>query len=78
MKRPVVNMTDRERAGRILVGALAVLAGIALIGSGPALATVLEALLILAGLDLVVSGASGFCPLYHWMGRTPRSTGRPT
>jgi hypothetical protein len=38
---------------------------------------VLEALLIAAGLDLVVTGALGHCPLYQRLGHMPRSLRRP-
>jgi hypothetical protein len=38
----------------------------------------LEALLVAAGLDLMVTGATGFCPLYHRLGYVPRSLRRPT
>ena len=78
MKRPVVNITPIERAGRILVGALAAIAGIALLAaaSGP-LVVILELLLVLAGLDLVVTGALGHCPLYHKLGHVPASLRRP-
>jgi Protein of unknown function (DUF2892) len=32
--------------------------------------------LALAGLDLVVTGALGHCPLYHKLGRVPQSLRR--
>ena len=35
-------------------------------------------LLVLAGLDLVVTGALGHCPLYAELGRLPPSLRRPT
>ena len=77
MKRPIVNITPAERLGRIAVGLLGVIAGIALLGSagGPVL-VVLELLLVLAGLDLIVTGAMGHCPLYAKLGHTPRSLRR--
>lgn len=74
MKRPVVNITPAERAGRILLGILGVVGGVVLLGSaGGAFVTVLELLLVLAGLDLVVTGSLGHCPLYHRLGHIPRS-----
>lgn len=74
MKRREINITPAERAGRILIGLLGVIGGILLIAaSGGALATVLEVLLVLAGLDLIVTGALGHCPLYRKLGFTPRS-----
>jgi len=74
MKRPVVNITPAERTGRVLLGLLGVVGGLVLLGSaGGALAIVLEVLLVLAGLDLVVTGALGHCPLYRKLGHTPAS-----
>jgi hypothetical protein len=69
-----VNITPAERAGRIVVGLAAVIAGIVLLaGAGSALAVVLEGLLVAAGLDLAVTGALGHCPLYAKLGYLPRS-----
>jgi hypothetical protein len=69
-----VNITLAERAGRIAVGLVAVMAPIVLLASaGPALAVVLEALLVAAGLDLAVTGALGHCPLYAKLGYPPKS-----
>jgi hypothetical protein len=78
MKRPEINITPRERLGRIAIGGAAAIAGLVLLASaGAALAVVLEALLVLAGLDLVVTGALGHCPLYHKLGHMPPSLRRP-
>ena len=69
-----VNITSAERAGRILAGLAGVVSGvILLIGAGSVLAVVLEALLIAAGLDLVVTGALGHCPVYARIGYLPKS-----
>jgi hypothetical protein len=69
-----VNITPTERLARLAVGALAALAGVVLLTSaGSVLAVVLELLLILAGLDLVVTGALGHCPLYATLGHMPTS-----
>ena len=79
VKRPVVNLTSVERAARVLVGAAGVIAGALLLASaGAAWAVVLEALLLVAGLDLIVTGAIGHCPLYRALGYVPRSLRRPT
>ena len=59
---PSINITPAERLGRIVLGTLAAVA--------------LEVLLIAAGLDLVVTGALGHCPLYHKLGYVPRSLRR--
>lgn len=77
MKRPSINITPAERAGRVLVGAAAVIAGLVLlVSAGGALTAGLEVLLVLAGLDLVVTGALGHCPLYAKLGHTPGSLRR--
>ena len=73
-----VNITPVERLGRVVVGLAAVIAGIVLLTSaGPALAVVLEALLVAAGLDLAVTGALGHCPLYAKLGYLPTSLRSP-
>ena len=74
MRRPTINITPAERAGRLLVGLVGVIGGLVLLGtaSGTVVA-VLEVLLVLAGLDLAVTGALGHCPLYRRLGYTPPS-----
>jgi hypothetical protein len=67
-----VNITSIERVGRIVVGLLGVAGGVLLLaGAGSAIAVILELLLILAGLDLIVTGATGHCPLYQKLGHVP-------
>ena len=79
MKRLAVNITPVERAGRLVIGAGGAIAGLVLLASeGGTLAVVLEVLLVLAGLDLVVTGALGHCPLYRKLGYMPPSLRRPT
>jgi hypothetical protein len=74
MKRLAVNITPMERVGRIAIGAAAAIGGLVLLASaGGALAVALELLLVLAGLDLVVTGALGHCPLYKKLGYVPPS-----
>jgi len=78
-RRPTVNLTSPERAGRILLGTLGTVVGAVLLASSATIvAGVLEALLIGAGLDLVVTGALGHCPLYQRLGFVPSSLRRPT
>jgi hypothetical protein len=73
-RRLTINITPAERAGRIVIGAAAVVAAVVLLASaGSILAVVLEVLLAAAGLDLVVTGALGHCPLYQKLGHMPRS-----
>ena len=77
MRRPDINITPVERVSRIAVGAAVAIAGMILLASGAGpLAIVLEALLVLAGLDLVATGALGHCPLYHRLGYLPPSLRR--
>ena len=79
MKRPAVNISPPERVARILLGILGVVGGIILLGSaGGTFVAILEVLLILAGLDMIVTGALGHCPLYKKLGHVPRSLARPT
>ena len=74
MQRPIVNITIAERVGRIVIGLATAVAAIALLASGSSAgAAVLETLLLLAGLDLVITGALGHCPLYKKLGHTPAS-----
>jgi hypothetical protein len=69
-----VNISFVERIGRVVFGLAAILTGgVLLIGAGSALTVVLEVLLVLAGLDMLVTGASGHCPLYQRLGHIPRS-----
>ena len=73
-----VNITGTERAGRILLGLAAIIVGALLLtDAGSVLAVVLLALLVLAGADLVVTGALGHCPLYQKLGFVPPSLRRP-
>lgn len=69
-----INITPAERAARILIGGLGAVAGIVLLtGATSVLAVVLEVLFVVAGLDLVVTGALGHCPLYAKLGHVPAS-----
>jgi len=74
MRRPTINITPAERAGRVLMGLVGVIGGsVLLAGAGGAFVAVLAVLLVLAGLDLMVTGALGHCPLYSRLGHTPSS-----
>lgn len=69
-----VNITTAERVARVVVGLVGVVGGAYLLGgASSAVAVVLELLLIVAGLDLVVTGATGHCPLYQRLGHVPDS-----
>jgi hypothetical protein len=78
-RRLSVNITPAERIGRVVLGATGAVAGLVLLtAAGSVLAVVLELLLVAAGLDLVVTGALGHCPLYQRLGYVPASLRRPT
>jgi hypothetical protein len=69
-----INITPAERAARIIMGGFGAVVGIVLlVGATSTLAIALELLLVLAGLDLVVTGALGHCPLYARLGQVPTS-----
>lgn len=69
-----VNITPTERAARVIVGLVGAVGGAFLVGSaGSTLAVILELLLVVAGLDLVVTGTTGHCPLYKKLGYVPAS-----
>jgi hypothetical protein len=71
---PVINITPTERAGRILIGIAGIVTGfILLLSAGSVIAATLEILLVVAGLDMLVTGARGHCPLYARLGHLPRS-----
>ncbi|MFI4971066.1 MAG: YgaP-like transmembrane domain [Hyphomicrobiales bacterium] len=72
-----INITPAERLGRIFLGGAGAVAGAVLLASAAsALAVVLEVLLVAAGVDLVVTGALGHCPLYAKLGHVPASLRR--
>ena len=72
-----VNITAPERVGRILLGIIGAVGGILLLAASPTVLTgTLEVLLVLAGRDLIVTGATGHCPLYQKLGYLPRSLRR--
>ena len=59
------------------MGLLASVGGLVLLGaSDGTVSAVLEALLLVAGLDLLITGALGHCPLYRRLGHVPRSLRR--
>ena len=71
-----INITPAERIARIGKGGAGVIAGAVLLASAAsALAVILEVLLVVAGLDLVITGALGHCPLYAKLGHVPKSLG---
>ena len=72
-----VNISTAERWARVVAGAAAIVGGALLLTrSGSVAAIILVLLLIAAGVDLVVTGATGHCPLYQRLGHVPRSLRR--
>lgn len=69
-----INITPAERVARVLTGGVGAAVGIVLLaGAASTSAVILGLLLVLAGLDLVVTGALGHCPLYAKLGHVPTS-----
>jgi len=63
------NIGAIERVLRVLVGgAVALWAVWLLVGGGPLVWLLLYGAMIALGLDFVVTGALGHCPLYQWLG----------
>lgn len=74
MRRPPINITPAERLARVAVGLAGTIIGAWLLASASGVGLIiLEVMLVLAGLDLVVTGALGHCPLYQRLGHVPPS-----
>lgn len=79
MKRPRINITPLERTARVVIGGAVAVGGAVLLPQAVGgFTTVLEVLLVLVGLDLFVTGAIGFCPLYKLLGHVPEQLQRST
>jgi Protein of unknown function (DUF2892) len=67
-----VNVGTSERILRVVGGGLAVLFGLLLYVSGPGTLLIwLAAVTFVAvGADFVVTGSTGYCPLYHRLHRS--------
>ena len=68
------NVGTIERWVRVLGGSIGAVAGLAFLLAGPAslLLGVAEVALMLLGLDFVVTGLTGYCPLYRRLGWSTR------
>ena len=65
-----VNLSVAERVARIAVGVTGAAGAVAWFALVPSAVVAVGALLIAAaGIDLVVTGARGYCPLYAWLAR---------
>ena len=74
--RAAVNISPAERTGRIVIGLATIIAAtVLMLSAGSLLAMALETLLVIAGADLVITGALGHCPLYARLGRPARLAG---
>jgi hypothetical protein len=64
------NVGTAERWIRVIGGGLAVIVGLFFLFSVPAslLLGLAGVVLVLLGLDFVVTGITGYCPLYHRLG----------
>lgn len=66
----VQNVGTVERWIRVLGGGIAAIVGVVLLLSGPSglLAALLAGALVVLGIDFVVTGVRGYCPLYQRLG----------
>lgn len=67
------NIGNAERVGRVVIGAALAILGLVVLFNGPAFWGLVGAIVALAvGVDLIVTGARGYCPLYARLGHAPR------
>lgn len=72
-----INIATPERVARVVLGGVAAVIGVLVLAGGPGAWGLVGALLLVAaGLDFVVTGAAGYCPLYARLGHVPRSLRR--
>lgn len=68
------NIANPERVARVVLGAALAALGVVVLAGGPAFWGLVGAVVaVAAGLDLVITGARGYCPLYARLGHVPRS-----
>lgn len=74
MRSRKINITPAERAARVAVGLILLGLALFVLAQGVGVVTIVGAVLLGAtGLDLGVTGAIGYCPLYAKLGYVPRS-----
>ena len=63
------NLGTAERVLRVtLGGALSIWALVLFLGEGTSITRLLYVALIAVGIDFVVTGIRGYCPMYNWFG----------
>jgi hypothetical protein len=73
-----VNLTLTERVARIVVGGLGAVGAIVWLAFVPSVLVAVGAVLLAAtGIDLVVTGTRGYCPLYAWLARRGARSSAP-
>ncbi|MBI2765934.1 MAG: DUF2892 domain-containing protein [Chloroflexi bacterium] len=70
VKHSTVNLTPIERVARVAAGAAGAIGAVVWLAFVPSAVVAAGAVLLAAaGIDLVVTGARGYCPLYAWLAR---------
>jgi hypothetical protein len=65
-----VNLIPFERVARVAAGTAGAAGAVVWLALVPSVLVAVGAVLIAAtGIDLVVTGARGYCPLYAWLAR---------
>jgi hypothetical protein len=78
IKQSTVNLTLTERLARVIVGAAAVFGAVLWLALVPSVLVAVGAVVLAAaGIDLVITGARGHCPLYAWLARRRARTLAP-
>lgn len=68
------NIGTVERVGRVVIGAAVAVLGVVILAGSPSLWGFVGAVIaVAAGLDFIITGARGYCPLYARLGHVPRS-----
>lgn len=71
------NVGTFERVLRVLLGAALVVTALLLLARGGTMVwRLLDLALIALGIDFVVTGIRGHCPLYQWLGWSTARRGR--
>lgn len=70
MERTMPNVGTAERVARVAGGGFLVGAGLAFIirGAGSLWVGALDVATVALGIDFLITGVTGRCPLYRWLG----------